>query len=202
MRRTLVVMLKEPRPGRVKTRLGRQIGMVEAAWWFRHQTRRLLQRLQDRRWETVLAVSPDVEGMRSRIWPAHVRRSPQGGGNLGDRMRRALAAHRPGPVCVIGADVPEITRHHIAEAFRALGRAQAVIGPAPDGGYWLIGLRNLRPVPPRLFDGVRWSTHHALADTLASLGDIAPVFVASLRDVDTADDLRMTAPDTRATSVP
>ncbi len=63
-------MLKEPRPGRVKTGLGRDIGMTAAAWWFRHQCRRLLRELDDPRWRLVIAVSPDAEGRASRIWPA------------------------------------------------------------------------------------------------------------------------------------
>ena len=70
MRPTLFVMLKVPRPGRVKTRLGRDIGMTAAAWWFRHQTARLLRELRDPRWRLVLAVSPDREGGASRAWPA------------------------------------------------------------------------------------------------------------------------------------
>ena len=73
-RRRLVVMIKEPRPGRVKTRLGREIGMTAAAWWFRHQTRRLLRRLQDPRWELILSVAPDREALQSRVWPAHLPR--------------------------------------------------------------------------------------------------------------------------------
>ena len=101
---------------------------------------------------------------------------------------RLLRAFSPGPVCLIGADVPGIETRHIAEAFAALGPNEAVIGPAPDGGYWLIGLRVLR-VPPRLFAGVRWSTRHALADTLVSLGDLRVAQVATLRDVDKAADL-------------
>lgn len=192
-------MLKEPRPGRVKTRLGREIGMTTAAWWFRHQTRALLARVQDPRWQTVLAVSPDREGLQSRNWSRHLVRMAQGTGSLGDRMGRALSGQHPGPVCVIGADVPGITRPHIARAFRALGSADAVFGPAPDGGYWLVGLKNVRPAPRTLFQNVRWSTEYALADTVATLGDLRVAYVDPLADVDTAADLRMTLPGARAT---
>jgi rSAM/selenodomain-associated transferase 1 len=187
--RTLIVMLKEPRAGRVKTRLGRDIGMVGAAWWFRHQVRRLLRRIDDPRWNVVLAVAPDHTGMISRVWPKHFPRIPQGSGTLGDRMERALRCAPSGPVCVIGGDIPDINAARVAEAFRALGRNDAVFGPAPDGGYWLIGLRRRRAIPPTIFNGVRWSSKHALADTKASLRDHTIAHVATLQDVDTVADL-------------
>lgn len=190
----MIIMVKEPRPGRVKTRLGRDIGMVAAAWWFRHQTRRLLRSLRDPRWEIVLAVAPDREGLQSRVWPADLTHFAQGQGNLGDRMARMLAACAPGPVCLIGADIPGITRRHIAAGFATLGGHDAVFGPAPDGGYWLIGLKHPRRQPPTLFNGVRWSTEHALADTMATLPDHRIATIATLRDVDTVHDLPMTAP--------
>jgi len=190
MRRgTLVVMLTEPRPGRVKTRLGHEIGMVPAAWWFRHQAARLLRRLEDPRWHLVLAVSPDHEGSRSRIWPAHLPRVAQGGGDLGARMGRLLRGLPPGPVCIVGADIPGLTRAHVARAFAALGAHEAVLGPAQDGGYWLIGLKRSRAVPSGLFQGVRWSTQHALGDTIASLGGARVALVDVLSDVDCAADL-------------
>ncbi len=192
MKRTLIVMIKEPRPGRVKTRLGRDTGMTTAAWWFRHQTRALLRRIEDPRWQTVLAVSPDVEGLQSRIWPAHLRRLPQGRGDLGTRMARMLGQIPNGPACVIGADIPAITRPHIAQAFTALGNHEAVFGPAPDGGYWLIGLKHPRRQPVTFFENVRWSTEHALADSKASLPDYRIAEVATLQDVDTIKDLPMT----------
>ena len=190
MKPTLIVMLKEPRAGRVKTRLGRDIGMVAAAWWFRHQVRSLLRRLEDPRWDLVLAVAPDRAGMTSRVWPAHLQRIPPGQGDLGDRMGRALRHPAYGPVCVIGGDIPDITAPRIAEAFSALGNHDAVFGPANDGGYWLIGLRRLRAVPPTLFAGVRWSTEHALSDTAATLSGHTVAHVATLQDVDTAADLK------------
>lgn len=187
-RPTLVVMLKEPRPGRVKTRLGQEIGHVAAAWWFRHQVRALLREIEDPRWRLVLAVSPDRAAPASRAWPAHLPRVAQGPGDLGARMARLMRRLPPGPVCIIGADIPALRRVHVARAFAALGRAEAVFGPAPDGGYWLVGLRRLR-LPAGLFDGVRWSSAQALADSIASLNGQRVALVDELRDVDRAADL-------------
>lgn len=185
----LVIMVKEPRPGRVKTRLGRDIGQVRAAWWFRHQVRRLIRRLNDPRWDLVLAVSPDRAGMQSRVWPVHLARVAQGPGSLGDRMARLLRGLPPGQVCIIGADIPGVSRRHVARAFAALGQHGAVFGPAPDGGYWLIGMKRVSAVPPTILADVRWSTEHALADSVASLGSARVALVDKLRDVDTAADL-------------
>lgn len=193
-RQTLVVMVKEPRAGRVKTRLGRDIGMVPAAWWFRHSVRRLLCNVSDPRWDLLLAVSPDAEGLRSRVWPEHLPRIPQGRGDLGQRMARLLALPQKGPVVIIGGDIPGVRRHHIADAFAGLGSNRAVFGPATDGGYWLVGLKRTTPPPRGMFNGVRWSTEHALADTLATMPGYDPAFAAILQDVDTASDLSRIAP--------
>ncbi|MEM1163199.1 MAG: TIGR04282 family arsenosugar biosynthesis glycosyltransferase [Pseudomonadota bacterium] len=190
MRPTLVIFVKEPRAGRVKTRLGRDIGMTSAAWWFRHQVSRLLRQVgDDPRWRTVLAVSPDT-AVLSRAWPAHLPRWPQGRGDLGDRMGRAFRQMPPGPVIIVGADIPGITRGRIADSFAALRSNDAVLGPAPDGGYWLIGLRRGGcPIPRKLFDGVRWSTEHAMADTVATMAGLKIARTITLADVDTRADL-------------
>ncbi len=189
MRPTLVIMVKEPRPGRVKTRLGRDIGLTNSAWWFRHQTQALLRRIVDPRWDTVLAVAPDREGLNSRVWPAHLPRVAQGRGDLGQRMSRILRGLSNGPICIVGADIPDITGPRIAEAFTALGNHEAVFGPAPDGGYWLIGMKRARPPRADILTNVRWSSKHALADSERSLGDLSIAHVTTLRDVDTVDDL-------------
>lgn len=194
----LVVMVKEPLPGRVKTRLGHDIGMTSAAWWFRHQSTALLRHITDPRWDTLLAVSPDKQGLTSRIWPKNLPRIPQGTGDLGQRMARLFRnqshnhAHNPslGPMCIIGADIPDIRRAHIARAFAKLGNHDAVFGPATDGGYWLVGLKRNTPSPPTLFKNVRWSTRHALDDTMATLRGKNIALIDTLSDVDTATDLR------------
>ncbi len=185
----LVIMVKEPRPGRVKTRLGAGIGLIASAWWFRHQSARLLRRIQSPCWQTMLAVSPDREGLTSRIWPAHLPRIAQGQGDLGQRMARVFRMFGTGPVVIIGADIPGIRRAHIADAFAALGDHDAVFGPASDGGYWLVGLKRARAQPISLFNGVRWSTNHALSDTLGTIPDLTFSLIATLDDVDTSADL-------------
>ena len=177
----LVVFAKQPRLGAVKTRLGREIGMVPAALFYRRQLGMVLDRLgHDPRWRPWLAVTPD--GAVDGPWPLQWTVFPQGPGDLGQRMARAMAALPPGPVVLVGADVPDIRPAHVARAFRALGDHDAVFGPAADGGYWLVGLRR-RPPLPGLFEGVRWSTGHALADTMANL-DHAPALIDTLDDVD------------------
>lgn len=188
MKRHLVLMVKEPRPGRVKTRLGRDIGTIEATWWFRHQVAATLRYLRDPRWTLWLAVAPDT-ALRSRVWPGNLPRVAQGQGDLGDRMGQLLRSMPPGPVCIVGADIPGLRARHVARAFAALGTAEAVFGPATDGGYWLVGLRRTGAVPAGMFGGVRWSTEHALADSVASLNGRSVALADMLRDVDTADDL-------------
>ncbi len=193
--KTVILMVKEPRPGRVKTRLGRDIGMTTAAWWFRHQTKRLLRDLRDPRWRVVLAVSPDRQGLSSRVWPGDLPRLPQGPGDLGDRMARLIRSCH-GPTLVIGADIPNIQRTNIQNAFVALGRAPSVLGPAPDGGYWLVGLRHPKLAPSNLLSGVRWSSENAMEDTRKTLPQ--PVALTEmLRDVDTVADLRKLTSATR-----
>lgn len=183
----MIIMVKEPRPGRVKTRLGQSLGMTSAAWWYRHQTRDLIRRLHDPRWEMVLAVAPDHEGMKSRVWPAGLKRQPQGTGDLGSRMARALAA-TTGPSVLIGSDIPGILPSHLTHAFRSLGHAASVIGPAPDGGFWLVGLRHPRYSPAGIFRNVRWSQSETLQDTYPTLPQ--PVaHIDMLQDVDDIDDL-------------
>ncbi|WP_375687020.1 TIGR04282 family arsenosugar biosynthesis glycosyltransferase [Pseudooceanicola sp. LIPI14-2-Ac024] len=181
-------MAKLPRAGRVKTRLGRDIGMVPAAWWMRHRLRRLLRDLRDPRWDLALAVAPDTT-LAAADWPRDLPRLPQGPGDLGQRMARQFRTASAGPLLIVGADIPGLRRGHITRAFALLGRNDAVLGPATDGGYWLIGLHRTAATPATLFRATRWSSPHALADTLASLPGARIVLTDTLSDVDTAADL-------------
>jgi hypothetical protein len=176
-------MVKEPHAGRVKTRLGRQIGIIAATAFYRHAATAVIGRLaRDARWQTWLAVAPDASAA-SRFWPGALPRRGQGIGDLGRRMQRILDWPGKGPIMIVGTDIPGISGRHVAQAFRLLGRADAVLGPTPDGGYWLVGLRR-SPRVRRPFAAVRWSSEHALADTVANLRDADVRYAATLPDVD------------------
>jgi uncharacterized protein len=185
LRNQLVIMAKAPRIGRVKTRLAKGIGSIKA-WMFYRRTLEAVSRPLNagRRWQTWLAVSPDQTVHDARVWPITGPRLTQGSGNLGHRMGRVMEIMGPGPVVIIGADIPDIRTHHISAAFKALGHHDAVFGPADDGGYWLVGLKR-RPTVADLFHNVRWSTQHALADTRANLpADAKVAYLETLTDVD------------------
>jgi rSAM/selenodomain-associated transferase 1 len=188
--RHLVIFARAPRLGAVKRRLARDVGAL-AAWRFhRETTGTLLHRLgRDPRWTTWLAVTPDRWARQGRgLWRTPVRRLAQGPGDLGARMGWVFERLPPGPVVIVGSDVPGITPAAIARAFRRLGNHDWVLGPARDGGYWLIGARR-RPVLRLPFQGVRWGSPHARADTLANLQGHKVALLEPLDDVDTDTDL-------------
>lgn len=186
----LVIMAKRPALGRTKRRLGREIGEVAALRFYRHcLTHTLLRLARDPRWLTLLAVTPDGD-VAASLWPSRARltQMPQGTGDLGERMQRLLMSLPPGPVVIVGSDIPALSPRLVGDAFARLGGADAVFGRARDGGYWLIGLKRT-PKVLRPFARVRWSGQHALADTLANLAGKRVAFAATLSDVDTKSDL-------------
>ncbi len=184
----LVIMLKEPRAGQVKTRLASGIGVVAATALYRTMALSVVARLgRDARWQTVLAVSPS-RAVNSRMFPRGLTIIPQAEGDLGHRIDHIFAVRPPGPVVIIGTDIPAITASDIADAFRALGHNDAVFGPSSDGGYWLVGL-NRRPRIRKIAANVRWSSAHALADTAANLKNSQNAMLRDLDDIDSAADL-------------
>jgi rSAM/selenodomain-associated transferase 1 len=191
MKPTLIVFARAPRLGRVKRRLAAEIGDMAARHFYRRTLMRLLARVaRDPRWRLVLALTPDngrIAGRSSR---------PQGRGDLGVRMARALTSAR-GRAVLVGSDIPALGPTQIARAFRRLASADVVLGPATDGGYYLVGTRR-GTLARWMFSAVRWSSPHALADTLANLRLRRVALLDRLADVDTAADLAgadLAAPD-------
>jgi rSAM/selenodomain-associated transferase 1 len=193
MTRHLVIFARTPQAGRVKRRLAREIGLSATMHFYRTTLGGQIRRLtSDRRWTVWLFVTPDGS-LRHPAWRGVARSNvrPQGPGDLGQRMLRPFRVLPPGPVVLVGSDIPALRAHHIADAFRQLGRHDLVFGPASDGGFWLIGAHRLRPMPHGLFVGVRWSTAKTLADTLSGIPARYSIgFAAMLDDVDDAQALR------------
>jgi uncharacterized protein len=186
----VIVFVKAPRSGTVKTRLACTLGNETACDIYKALVASVLRTFSS--FPSVqLRFSPDdalsdITPWLRPGWAAH----PQGPGDLGQRMLRAFA-HSFGrgmsKVIIIGSDCPEITLRDIDQASDALSSHGLVLGPATDGGYWLIGLTKSEPA---LFEEITWSSRHVLAETLAraaALG-IRVHLLRSLSDIDTAED--------------
>lgn len=170
-----------PEAGKAKTRLIPALGPQGAA--------DLHKRLTERTVATVRAAGLALEIRSTGAAPAAFRDwlgvdtvVDQGEGDLGDRLARTAQTL---PVLLLGADIPGLLPRHLTAAAAALTTAPAVIGPAADGGYWLLGLA----VPmPELFTDVEWGTDTVLATTLARLPPATPR-LETLSDLDTPEDL-------------
>ncbi|MEM1370877.1 MAG: TIGR04282 family arsenosugar biosynthesis glycosyltransferase [Pseudomonadota bacterium] len=190
--RHLVIMAKAPRFGRVKTRLGADVGMARATRFYRSSLSQICTRLwAPRKWRLVLAIADESDTLRSFAGvapPSALGILYQGRGGLGARLETVFRQLHPQPTVVIGSDVPALTQGDLDRAFACLMSHDAVVGPSSDGGYWMIGARG-RAWPPHALAGVRWSTEHALADTVGRLAGLRVGFAHALDDVDDAAGL-------------
>jgi rSAM/selenodomain-associated transferase 1 len=185
-RPALFIFARAPAHGGVKTRLARDIGAAEALRFHRNQLSSLVRRFRAcPRFEVILAVTP-ASRLHAAAWPAGVARVDQGRGDLGQRMLRTLRRAGRRPALLVGSDIPDVREDHLVDALRLLARSRQVLGPTEDGGYWLIGARSPWLLSERQLHGVRWSTPHALDDTLARLPDTR-VMARVLADVDDGD---------------
>jgi glycosyltransferase A (GT-A) superfamily protein (DUF2064 family) len=146
----------------------------------------LLFKLSDPRWRLVVRMAGGHRAMPD--WPVGVSVEPQGRGDLGLKLQRALRGHSSAEVAVIGTDAPDMTRALIAEAFSLARRRGVAFGPATDGGFWLLALSGRRARTVRLDRDIRWSHPSTLADTQAALDGKAG-HVATLSDIDDLSDL-------------
>ncbi len=190
MNARVLIYAKAPRMGLSKTRLARGLGKAEARRLARMGFARTLRAALDPRWQTFLYAAPDQDLRQTfgGLWPCTVPRRSQGGGDLGARLARGYRDAPPGAVVFIGADAPDIEKRHIRAAILGLRRHGAVVGPASDGGFWLLGLRR-GLVAAHPFDNVRWSSAHTLDDVEANIGaGVGILRLETLIDLDEAED--------------
>jgi rSAM/selenodomain-associated transferase 1 len=185
-------MLKAPRPGTVKTRLAAAIGADEATRVYRRLAERQLAAIPpDWPVEVHFAPSDARDEMRAWLGPRPALFA-QAEGDLGARLTHAVAdtftRHKTSAL-VIGGDCPELDPATLRAATEALRKSPVVLGPADDGGYYLIGLTDSHPA---LFAEIPWSTQRVLAATLhqAATLNLGVHLLPAKGDVDTLEDLQ------------
>ncbi len=180
----VVLFARYPTPGQAKTRLIPTLGADGAAALHRRMTERALSTIR----ASGMPMEVRTTGAPLPGFRAWLGSGPdlvdQGGGDLGARLLRAASP----PVILIGADIPDLAPCHLLDAAAALHSCSAVVGPAQDGGYYLLGLRDPMPF---LFDAMPWGTDQVLALTMQRLADrgITPALLEPLADLDRPEDL-------------
>ena len=198
----LLVFTRYPEPGLAKTRLISALGEEGAADLHRQMTEHLLEEARK-----LVAIDPvsiricfdGADPQRMRTWlGSEWGYAPQESGDLGRRMLQAFAgAFREGPdlAVLVGTDVPDLTAPILFQAFGKLEKADLVLGPAEDGGYYLVGLQRsvFERVAPRLFSDIAWGTDAVLDQTLAVADelDLCWSLTDRLADVDRPEDVRL-----------
>jgi uncharacterized protein len=186
----LIIFLKAPRLGTVKTRIAQKMGEQRALKIYRELVETILEGVRTvpniQLYFTPADALNEIQPWLRENWTAHA----QGEGDLGERMHRAFVeafANGAERVVVIGSDAPEVRTSDIRSAWKELKSHDVVVGPAIDGGYWLIGLRAPQP---ELFREIAWSSEQVLGQTLArakSLG-LKIQLLRILSDIDTEED--------------
>jgi uncharacterized protein len=192
----LIMFVKNPEPGQVKSRLAAALGGGEAARVYRAVTEELVSAVgpssKGAGYAMAVAYSPADAAEDMRTWLGNgIQLMPQTGEDLGERLHNAFKdgfARGYKKIVIIGSDCPAVTQELIIEALHKLVRHDVVIGPATDGGYYLIGLRQ---AVPELFNGIAWSTDQVLAQTLKLCCSrrLSPALLPELRDIDHPEDL-------------
>ena len=187
-----ILMYKAPHLGSVKTRLAKRIGEVAALELYRWMGLRQLDAIPSD-WEIETRFSPENEEPTMREWlGSRTLLNTQGKGDLGDRMLRAadscfgVGAKRK--IIFMGADCLELDERLLRKAEAALEASDFVLGPALDGGYYLLGMNDLET---SLFEGIQWGSESVLNETIGRIQGInkSYVLLEELVDVDYWEDL-------------
>lgn len=179
----IAIFARYPVPGLAKTRLIPAIGAAAAA----AVHRQLVEHTVGAAKASGLPYEVRATGAPLDAFAAwlgeDVALAAQGDGDLGERLARV-----PAPMLLIGSDCPDLTATHLREAAQALDDNPAVLGPAQDGGYWLLGLSR---AVPHCFSDISWSTDAVATQTRLRLADeaITPIELETLHDCDRPDDL-------------
>ncbi|OIP84926.1 MAG: hypothetical protein AUK44_00960 [Porphyromonadaceae bacterium CG2_30_38_12] len=185
----LLIFVRNPELGKVKTRIAKEIGNAKTLIIYKSLLHYTFQTIEKLNVEKLIFVA-DASAFSFKV-SGNIEVYEQQGSDLGTRMKRAFnVAFDAGfsRVVIIGSDNYEITSDLIADAFEKLKNSDCVIGPANDGGYYLLGLTRNQPL---LFENIAWSTEKTLAQTIDVLNKEKLTFktLIPLNDIDTVEDV-------------
>src|SRR3990167_5773931 len=189
----LIIFVKYPQAGFVKTRLAKEIGKKNASELYRLFVETLLARIKDENFTRVIFYSPISKRNEVKRWLGNdLALSPQKGRGLGERLSDAFRlAFKNGAkrVVVIGTDSPALNKKLILDAFKKLKETQCVLGPAFDGGYYLVGSNSFYE---EVFQHIDWSSDNVFKQTLRAIKKLRIIFslLDKELDIDNKDDLR------------
>ena len=190
--RILGIFAKQPRLGRVKTRLAAAIGQQAALRLYEAFLNDFLPRLDPLPVQPVVAYTPaEAQDYFRNVVPKRFQLVEQTGGDLGQRMSQFMDRHfdqGANQVVLVGSDTPDLPTQRIMQALDELDRRDVVLGPCDDGGYYLIGTS--RPLP-EIFQGIDWSTGAVFVQTVRRIGELALrlTVLEPWADIDRLDDL-------------
>jgi rSAM/selenodomain-associated transferase 1 len=193
--RCLLFFVKYPEKGKVKSRLAVGIGDDSAVRVYKNIVDQMLSTLKKGTFPLYICFFPNNAQTPIRNWLGReYRYMPQNGKDLGERMKNgfidgfALGYKR---IVLIGSDIPDLPMRHIEEAFESLKKMDAAIGPAYDGGYYLIGFKDMAFFP-QVFEGIAWGTKNVFGETMKKFKRSRRVVytLPYQRDIDTAEDLK------------
>jgi rSAM/selenodomain-associated transferase 1 len=193
--RCVIVFVKYPVPGTVKTRLAKTIGNHQAAIVYKKLVEDTVRMVAKTDEELCIFFAPSKSRLKVEGWLGQkYRYLAQRGTDLGSRMRNAfIYAFQLGysKVVIVGSDLPDLPASTLVRAFGALENNEIVLGPSVDGGYYLIGLTSTR-FHDELFRGISWSTDAVLSSTLAIISrcNLRSFLLPPGRDIDTWSDLK------------
>jgi hypothetical protein len=184
---TLIIFVKNPIPGRVKTRLAKDIGNTKAVQVYKKLLECTLDAIRPLTVDKSVWYGDSVN--EDDLWNGFIKHQ-QPEGDLGHRMAVAFeqSFEHSAKVCIIGSDCPDLSTGILEEAFASLDHHDFVIGPAKDGGYYLLGMRSFNPA---VFESVEWSTSQVLQETLAHIKALKRTYhvLKELRDIDDLRDI-------------
>jgi len=190
-----LIFIKYPESGRVKTRLGKEIGMEKAASLYKSMVENILTSCRSKDFHTVIFYDPKEKFRETINWlGTDYSYMPQRGGSLGERMSNALSdAFLKGfNRCLLtGSDIPELSKDILKQGFAELKNSDAVIGKAEDGGYYLIGFKR-ETYTDAVFRGITWSTPVVFSETMTIFENINynVSMTRVLSDIDLPEDIK------------